>query len=143
VSASARPWRGSGRLHRHAARPRAALDTFEPIPSTTLLLAQEAKERLRGIVEGFFFRRLKGEDTVLRNLDTATEVHPKSTILNKSSGDPYYPVYKLFLMFIQLRIAYRFYPPKMISNCVDADREIHCIPVEQIRSICALCKRNI
>jgi hypothetical protein len=28
-----------------------------PAPSTTLLSAQEAKERLRAIVEGFFFRR--------------------------------------------------------------------------------------
>jgi hypothetical protein len=35
-----------------------SLDTPEPIPSTTLLLAQEAKDRLRQIVEGFFFRRL-------------------------------------------------------------------------------------
>ena len=38
------------------------MDTLEPIPSTTLLLAQEAKERLREIVEGFFFRRLRTED---------------------------------------------------------------------------------
>ena len=49
-----------------------------PTPSLTLLSAPEAKERLREIVEGFFFRRLKGEDTVLRNLDTATEVLRKS-----------------------------------------------------------------
>jgi hypothetical protein len=33
-----------------------------PIPSPTLLSAQEAKDRLREIVEGFFFRRLTGED---------------------------------------------------------------------------------
>jgi hypothetical protein len=38
------------------------LDTLEPIPSTTLLLAQDAKDRLREIVEGFFFRRLRIED---------------------------------------------------------------------------------
>jgi hypothetical protein len=47
-------------------------------PTTVLLSAEEAKARLREIVEGFFFRRLKGEDTVLRNLDTATEVQRKS-----------------------------------------------------------------
>jgi hypothetical protein len=33
------------------------LDTLPPTPSPTLLLAKEAKERLREIVEGFFFRR--------------------------------------------------------------------------------------
>jgi hypothetical protein len=33
-----------------------------PTPSTTRLSAQEAKERLREIVEGFFFRRLTSED---------------------------------------------------------------------------------
>jgi hypothetical protein len=65
-------------FRRHAAGLWAALDTLEPIPKTTLLSAQEAKERLREIVERFFFRRLKGEDTDLRNLDTATEVHRKS-----------------------------------------------------------------
>ena len=54
------------------------MDTLEPSPSTALLSAGEAKKELREIVEGFFFRRLKGEDTVLRNLDTATEVHRKS-----------------------------------------------------------------
>lgn len=37
------------------------MDTIEPIPSTTLLSAQEAKDRLREIVEGFFFRRLRTE----------------------------------------------------------------------------------
>jgi hypothetical protein len=31
-------------------------------PSTTLLSAEEAKERLREIIEGFFFRRLRAED---------------------------------------------------------------------------------
>jgi hypothetical protein len=30
--------------------------------TTTLLSAQEAKERLRDIVEGFFFRRIRTED---------------------------------------------------------------------------------
>jgi hypothetical protein len=38
------------------------LDTLEPVPDTTLLSAQEAKDRLREIVEGFFFRRLRTED---------------------------------------------------------------------------------
>jgi hypothetical protein len=33
------------------------LDRLEPIPNTTLLSAKEAKERLREIVEGFFYRR--------------------------------------------------------------------------------------
>jgi hypothetical protein len=33
-----------------------------PTPSTTLLSAQEARERLREIVEGFFFWRLTSED---------------------------------------------------------------------------------
>ena len=33
-------------------------DASPPAPSTTLLSAQEAKQRLREIVEGFFFRRL-------------------------------------------------------------------------------------
>jgi hypothetical protein len=32
-----------------------------PTPGTTLLSAHEAKERLRDIVEGFFFQRLKTE----------------------------------------------------------------------------------
>ncbi len=41
---------------------RAVLDTLPPIPSTTLLSAQEAKDRLREIVEGFFFRRLTAGD---------------------------------------------------------------------------------
>jgi hypothetical protein len=33
------------------------LDTLEPVSDTALLSAQDAKERLREIVEGFFFRR--------------------------------------------------------------------------------------
>ena len=37
------------------------MDTLEPIPCTTLLSAQEAKDRLREIVEGFFFRRVRGQ----------------------------------------------------------------------------------
>jgi len=41
--------------------PRAALDTLSPTPSPTLLSTQEAKERLREIVEGFFFQRLRIE----------------------------------------------------------------------------------
>jgi ATP/maltotriose-dependent transcriptional regulator MalT len=45
------------------------LDTLEPIPSTAVLSASEAKERLRDIVEGFFFRRLRTEDgTRIRRL---------------------------------------------------------------------------
>ena len=58
--------------------PWPALDTLEPPLSAALLSAEEAKARLREIVEGFFFRGLKGEDTVLRNLGTATEAHRKS-----------------------------------------------------------------
>ena len=38
------------------------MDASSPTPSTTLLSAPEAKERLRDIVEGFFFRRLRTED---------------------------------------------------------------------------------
>ena len=38
------------------------MDTLEPPPSTDLLSAEEAKERLREIVEGFFFRRLRTKD---------------------------------------------------------------------------------
>jgi hypothetical protein len=44
------------------------LDTIEPIPSTTLLSAQEAKERLREIVEGFFFRRLREDGKAIQHL---------------------------------------------------------------------------
>jgi hypothetical protein len=62
VLATARHWPRYGQFRRHAAGVRAALDTLEPIPSTTLLSAQEAKDRLREIVEGFFFRRLRTED---------------------------------------------------------------------------------
>jgi hypothetical protein len=43
-------------------RPGPALDTLEPPPSTALLAAEEAKERLREIVEGFFSRRLRTND---------------------------------------------------------------------------------
>jgi hypothetical protein len=57
---------GAGRRarnHRHCPRhPRAVLDALQPTPGTALLSAQEAKERLREIIEGFFFRRLRGED---------------------------------------------------------------------------------
>lgn len=44
------------------ARPRAALGILEPPPTTVLLSAEQDKARLREIVEGFFFRWLKGED---------------------------------------------------------------------------------
>jgi hypothetical protein len=40
----------------------AVLDTLPSTPSTALLSTQEAKDRLREIVEGFFFRRLRTED---------------------------------------------------------------------------------
>jgi len=43
-------------------RPRAALDTLSPSPSSALLSAQEATELLREIVERFFFRRLGTRD---------------------------------------------------------------------------------
>jgi hypothetical protein len=39
---------------------------------------ETAEDRLREIIEGFFFRRLKAQDTVLRNLATAAEAHRKS-----------------------------------------------------------------
>ena len=38
------------------------MDTLEPPPTSVLLSADQAKARLREIIEGFFFRRLKGED---------------------------------------------------------------------------------
>jgi hypothetical protein len=38
------------------------LQSTPPPPGTTLLSSHEAKERLREIVEGFFFRRLRAED---------------------------------------------------------------------------------
>jgi hypothetical protein len=37
--------------------PGPSLDQFVPSPGTTLLTVEEAKDRLREIVEGFFFRR--------------------------------------------------------------------------------------
>ena len=40
----------------------ASLTARQRTPSTVLLSAQEAKDRLREIVEGFFFRRLRTED---------------------------------------------------------------------------------
>jgi hypothetical protein len=42
--------------------PTAALDTLPPTPSATLFSAEDVTQRLREIVEGFFFRRLSGED---------------------------------------------------------------------------------
>ena len=38
------------------------MDTPPPRPSSSLLSAEEAKDRLREIVEGFFFRKLRTED---------------------------------------------------------------------------------
>ena len=55
-------WRWSGRVCRVGLRPRAILDTLPPTHSTAFLAAGEAKARLREIVEGFFFRRLRTED---------------------------------------------------------------------------------
>jgi hypothetical protein len=40
----------------------AVFPPMPPTPSTTLLSAHEARERLREIVEGFFFPRLTSED---------------------------------------------------------------------------------
>ena len=57
----AAPWRASPTLSANS-RPGAALDTLEPPPTSVLLSAEEAKDRLREIVEGFFFRRLRSED---------------------------------------------------------------------------------
>ena len=37
------------------------MDTLEPFPNTALLSAQEAKARLREIVERFFFRRRRND----------------------------------------------------------------------------------
>jgi hypothetical protein len=58
---SAEPWRRCGLLRRQAARSRDALDTLTPTLAISLLSAQEAGDRLREIVEGFFFRRRRGE----------------------------------------------------------------------------------
>ena len=38
------------------------MDALQRTPSTVLLSAQEAKDRLREIVEGFFFWRSRTED---------------------------------------------------------------------------------
>jgi hypothetical protein len=53
---------GGAPLRTALAIPSAALDSLPPTASPILLAGQEAKERLREIVEGFFFRRLTGED---------------------------------------------------------------------------------
>jgi hypothetical protein len=49
----------------------AVLDASSPPPSPDLLSAEEAKEKLREIVEGFFFRRLRteGGKRICRRLD--------------------------------------------------------------------------
>jgi hypothetical protein len=47
-----------GRRHSHD--PPSRLGRI--IPSPQLLSPQEAKEKLRELIEGFFFRRLKGDD---------------------------------------------------------------------------------
>jgi hypothetical protein len=41
------------------------LHASSPTDNTTLLSAEKAKQRLREIVEGFFFWRLKTEDVML------------------------------------------------------------------------------
>lgn len=41
------------------------MDQFVPSPGTTLLTAEEAKDRLREIVEGLFFRRERERPAVL------------------------------------------------------------------------------
>jgi hypothetical protein len=64
VSASSRSGRG-GAAPRHPCDLRAALDALQPTASTTLLSALEATERLREIVEGFFFRRPDDEGRLL------------------------------------------------------------------------------
>jgi hypothetical protein len=55
------PWSAGTR---YLAPPRILRVVFDtpPSPSTVLLSAKEAKDRLREIVEGFFLRRLKTED---------------------------------------------------------------------------------
>jgi hypothetical protein len=45
-----------------SSRPWAALDASQPPSNTNLLSAQEAEDRLREIVEGFFLGRLRTED---------------------------------------------------------------------------------
>jgi hypothetical protein len=42
----------------------AVLDTLPPIPDSALPLAQEGSERLREIVEGFFFRVVRRAGSV-------------------------------------------------------------------------------
>lgn len=74
------PGRRSGFVPSHSDRarelpsrlpPRRVLDAFEPTPNTALLSAEEAKDRLREIVKGFFFRRLRTEDGKRVGRDTA------------------------------------------------------------------------
>ena len=55
-------WRAGARFWPHLCYPWPALDTLESPPSAALLSAEEAKKRLREIVQGFFFRRLRSED---------------------------------------------------------------------------------
>ncbi len=47
---------------RYPRHPWAVLDALQPTSSTALLSAGEAKDRLREIAEGFFFRRLRTND---------------------------------------------------------------------------------
>lgn len=54
--------RAAYRCRRNLVIPPAALDASQPDPSAVLLSAEEAKKRMREIVERFFFRRLKTED---------------------------------------------------------------------------------
>ena len=57
------PLNGIGRANFVVTPRRPALvDALSPTPSTAVLTAEEAKERLREIVEGFFVRRLRTAD---------------------------------------------------------------------------------
>jgi hypothetical protein len=53
---------GRARILSGPSPPSAHLGRVAASPNIDLLSAQEAKERLREIVEGFFFRRLRTED---------------------------------------------------------------------------------
>ena len=60
--ASSCPLRSEARGSATHAAPVPRLQAMPPTPSTTLLPARDAKVRLREIIEGFSFRRLKSTD---------------------------------------------------------------------------------
>ena len=64
------------------------MDTIEPIPSTTLLSAQEAKDRLREIVEGFFFRRRRREGQPPTPLVGVDDDHNERPVVPLTGGQP-------------------------------------------------------